>query len=192
MEASELVQPRASKRQACGEDIVATVQSLGDSLCGKNLEHRDALDLGDNRNSVWVDSGDCPTEQQKLMLLQEVEVDAHGHHVSLIAHQCASQRCRVGEASFQTRRSWRLERSTELDRVSDPGDMASIELAREDFGRVTYPAAAHDRPKRARSRRECQKPPPSRRICLSARGALVVVMTEADSEDDIGQVGVRR
>ena len=47
VEAAQLVEERASKRRACGEEVPSTEQALAEWLCTKHLELRDALEIGD-------------------------------------------------------------------------------------------------------------------------------------------------
>ena len=44
---AQLVEERASKRRACGEEVLSTEQALAEWLCTKHLELRDALEIGD-------------------------------------------------------------------------------------------------------------------------------------------------
>ena len=47
VEAIQVVQERAAKRRACGEEIPSSPQLLTEWLCVKHLELRDALEMGD-------------------------------------------------------------------------------------------------------------------------------------------------
>ena len=47
VEAVQVVQERAAKRRACGEEVPSSPQLLSEWLCAKHLELRDALEMGD-------------------------------------------------------------------------------------------------------------------------------------------------
>ena len=83
VEAAQLVEERASKRRARGEEVPSTEQALAEWLCTKHLELRDALEIGDP-SVVGVES----TGAAKMQTLSGA--------VSMVANPVSSEFCMEG------------------------------------------------------------------------------------------------